>query len=86
MLKSPYLKDFSEVRSPIKNFKIFIFLFFRIREDMMRRGGFRSPGMGPMDPYLEAARRYSGGMHSPFARKYNFYTVNINLPVFGILL
>ncbi len=50
-----------------------IFLLSRIREDMIRRGALRPPGLGHMDPYLEAARRYSSGVPPPFSRKFFCY-------------
>ncbi len=39
---------------------------------MIRRGALRPPGLGHMDPYLEAARRYSSGVPPPFSRKFFF--------------
>ena len=42
---------------------------------MMRRGALRPPGLGHMDPYLEAARRYAGGVPPPFSCKNQLFFI-----------
>ena len=46
-------------------------LYFRMRDEMFRRGAMRIPGLPPHDPYLEASRRHAAalGQPNPYGRE-----------------